>query len=132
MHAAYVGPGGVDRDLPIGLLDDMYEWMSKFSQRIDEVDDVLSGNRIWKQRIVDVGVITAEEALNYGFSGVMLRGSGIKWDLRKTQPYDGYENYDFDVPVGSNGDCYDCYLVRMAEMRQSLRIIHQCMNMMPE
>jgi len=131
MHAAYVRPGGVDRDLPIGLLDDIYEWMSKFGQRIDEVDDVLSNNRIWKQRIVDVGVISAEDALNYGFSGVMLRGSGIKWDLRKTQPYDAYDKVEFDVPIGVNGDCYDRYLCRMEEMRQSLRIMEQCLNQMP-
>jgi len=131
MHAAYVRPGGVDRDLPIGLLDDIYEWMSKFGQRIDEVDDVLTNNRIWKQRIVDVGVISAEDALNYGFSGVMLRGSGIKWDLRKTQPYDAYDKVEFDVPIGVNGDCYDRYLCRMEEMRQSLRIMEQCLNQMP-
>lgn len=131
MHAAYVRPGGVDRDLPIGLMDDIYEWMSKFGQRIDEVDDVLTNNRIWKQRIVDVGVISAEDALNYGFSGVMLRGSGIKWDLRKTQPYDAYDKVEFDVPIGVNGDCYDRYLCRMEEMRQSLRIMEQCLNQMP-
>jgi len=132
MHAAYVRPGGVDRDLPLGLMDDLYEWIEKFGQRIDEVDDVLSGNRIWKERTVDIGVISAEDALNYGFSGVMLRGSGIKWDIRKSQPYDAYGEVEFDVPIGVRGDCYDRYLIRMEEMRQSLRIIHQCLNKMPK
>jgi NADH dehydrogenase (ubiquinone) Fe-S protein 2 len=131
MHAAYVRPGGVDRDLPLGLMDDLYEWIEKFGQRIDEVDDVLTSNRIWKQRTVDIGVISAEDALNYGFSGVMLRGSGIKWDVRKAMPYDAYDKVDFDVPVGKTGDTYDRYLCRMEEMRQSLRIMHQCMNKMP-
>lgn len=131
MHAAYVRPGGVDRDLPIGLLDDIYKWAEAFPQMLDEVEDLLSGNRIWKQRTVDIGVISAEDALNYGFSGVMLRGSGIQWDLRKTQPYDGYEMVEFDVPIGKKGDCYDRYLLRMEEMRQSLRIVMQCLNKMP-
>lgn len=131
MHAAYVRPGGVDRDLPLGLMDDIYDWTSKFGQRIDEVDDVLTPNRIWRQRTQDIGVITAEEALNYGFSGVMLRGSGIKWDIRQVQPYDAYGEVDFDVPIGVNGDCYDRYLCRMEEMRQSLRIMEQCLNKMP-
>lgn len=131
MHAAYVRPGGVDRDLPLGLMDDMYHWCSRFGQMLDEVDDVLTENRIWKQRTVDIGVISAEDAINYGFSGVMLRGSGIKWDLRKVQPYDGYEKMDFDVPIGKKGDCYDRYLIRMEEMRQSLRIMLQCLNEMP-
>ncbi|KAK6173757.1 hypothetical protein SNE40_017159 [Patella caerulea] len=132
MHAAYVRPGGVYQDLPLGLMDDIYEFITKFGQRIDETDAVLTENRIWKARTIDIGVISAEDALNYGFSGVMLRGSGIKWDLRKTQPYDAYHLVDFDVPIGTNGDCYDRYLIRMEEMRQSLRIIHQCLNDMPE
>merc|ERR1712203_1356226 len=132
MHAAYVRPGGVHQDIPIGLMDDIYEFISKFSERLDEVEDLCTNNRVWIQRTTDIGVISAEDALNWGCSGVMLRGSGIKWDLRKSQPYDGYENYEFDVPVGSNGDCYDRYLCRMAEMRQSLRIIEQCLNKMPE
>merc|ERR1711976_242523 len=131
MHAAYVRPGGVDRDLPLGLMDDLYEWCFKFNQCLDEVDDVLSCNRIWRERTVDVGIISAEDALNYGFSGVMLRGSGIKWDLRKTQPYDAYDKVEFDIPIGDKGDCYDRYLIRMEEMRQSLRIMHQCLNKMP-
>ncbi|XP_042898693.1 NADH-ubiquinone oxidoreductase 49 kDa subunit [Parasteatoda tepidariorum] len=132
MHAAYVRPGGVNQDLPIGLLDDIFEWLSKYGQRIDEVEDLLTNNRIWRARTIDIGIVSSEDALNYGFSGVMLRGSGIKWDLRKTQPYDGYENYDFDIPIGIKGDCYDRYLCRIEEMRQSMRIIEQCINKMPE
>ncbi|NXB81498.1 NDUS2 protein, partial [Donacobius atricapilla] len=131
MHAAYVRPGGVHQDLPLGLMDDIYEFVKNFSIRIDEVEEMLTNNRIWKNRTVDIGVITAEEALNYGFSGVMLRGSGIRWDLRKTQPYDVYDQVEFDVPIGSRGDCYDRYLCRVEEMRQSLRIILQCLNKMP-
>ena len=107
MHAAYVRPGGVHQDIPIGLMDDIYEFISKFSERLDEVEDLCTNNRVWIQRTTDIGVISAEDALNWGCSGVMLRGSGIKWDLRKSQPYDGYENYEFDVPIGTKGDCYD-------------------------
>merc|ERR1712073_176125 len=132
MHAAYVRPGGVHQDIPIGLMDDIYEFISKFSERLDEVEDLCTNNRVWIQRTTDIGVISAEDALNWGCSGVMLRGSGIKWDLRKSQPYDGYENYEFDVPIGTKGDCYDRYLIRIQEMRQSLRIMEQCLNKMPE
>ena len=131
MHAAYVRPGGVALDLPIGLMDDIYKWSEAFPQRVDEVEDLLSESNIWKQRTVNIGVVSAEQALSWGFSGVMLRGSGIKWDLRKTQPYDCYEEFDFDVPIGINGDCYDRYLCRVEEMRQSLRIIHQALSNMP-
>ncbi|XP_035724379.1 NADH-ubiquinone oxidoreductase 49 kDa subunit-like isoform X1 [Vespa mandarinia] len=131
MHAAYIRPGGVSLDLPLGLLDDIHEWASQYAERIDEVEDMLTENRIWMQRTKDVGIVTAADALNMGFSGVMLRGSGIKWDLRKTAPYDAYDLVDFDVPVGVNGDCYDRYLIRVEEMRQSLRIIEQCLNKMP-
>merc|ERR1711994_722761 len=109
MHAAYVRPGGVHQDLPIGLMDDIYEFCTKFGQRLDEVEDLVTENRIWMQRTQGVGVLSAEDALNFGASGVMLRGSGIKWDLRKTQPYDAYHLVDFDVPIGRNGDCYDRY-----------------------
>ncbi|NWY22814.1 NDUS2 protein, partial [Aphelocoma coerulescens] len=104
-HVSPVCP--VCQDLPLGLMDDIYEFVKNFSIRIDEVEEMLTNNRIWKNRTVDIGVITAEEALNYGFSGVMLRGSGIQWDLRKTQPYDVYDQVEFDVPIGSRGDCYD-------------------------
>lgn len=107
MHAAYIRPGGVSLDLPLGLMDDIYNWTSKYSERLDEVEDLLTENRIWRQRTINVGVVTMEDALNWGFSGVMLRGSGIKWDLRKVAPYDVYHLVDFDVPIGTNGDCYD-------------------------
>merc|ERR1719495_1672777 len=99
MHAAYVRPGGVHQDIPIGLLDDIYEFISKFGERLDEVEDVVTDNRIWKERTTDIGVISAEDAINWGCSGVMLRSTGIKWDLRKTQPYDAYDLVDFDVPA---------------------------------
>lgn len=131
MHAAYIRPGGVALDMPLGLMDDIYEFASKFSERLDEVEDVLTTNRIWVQRTQDIGVVSAEDALNLGFSGVMLRGSGIRWDLRKQQPYDAYDLVEFDVPIGTKGDCYDRYLCRVEEMRQSLRIIDQCLNQMP-
>ncbi|XP_037950075.1 NADH-ubiquinone oxidoreductase 49 kDa subunit-like isoform X2 [Teleopsis dalmanni] len=131
MHAAYIRPGGVSLDMPLGLMDDIYEFAAKFAERLDEVEDVLTTNRIWVQRTMDIGIVSAEEALNYGFSGVMLRGSGIKWDLRKQQPYDAYDLVEFDVPIGTKGDCYDRYLCRIEEMRQSLRIIEQCLNQMP-
>uniref|UniRef100_A0A914HH96 Complex I-49kD n=1 Tax=Globodera rostochiensis TaxID=31243 RepID=A0A914HH96_GLORO len=131
MHANYVRPGGVAWDLPIGLMDDIYDWCTQFPARLDELEDTLTENRIWKKRLIDIGVVKAADALNWGFSGVMLRGSGIKWDLRKTQPYEVYDQLEFDVPVGINGDCYDRYLCRVQEMRESLRIIHQCLNRMP-
>ena len=131
LHAAYFRPGGVSQDIPLGLCDDVYEFILQFASRLDEIEELLTNNRIWKQRLVDIGVVTGEEALNWGFSGVMLRGSGIDWDLRKTQPYDVYEKMEFDVPVGTNGDCYDRYLIRIEEMRQSLRIMEQCINEMP-
>lgn len=131
MHVNYVRPGGVAWDLPLGYLDDVYDWCVKFPQRIDELEDMLTENRIWKQRTQDVGIVTASDALNWGFSGVMLRGSGIKWDVRKSSPYDGYEKIDFDVPIGTRGDCYDRYLCRLEEMRQSLKIILHCLNNMP-
>jgi len=131
LHAAYVRPGGVSQDLPVGLLDDIYQWATQFGDRIDETEEMLTDNRIWIGRTKGVGVVSAAEALNYSFSGVMLRGSGIPWDIRKSQPYDAYDQVEFDVPVGVNGDCYDRYLCRMEEFRQSLRIIHQCLNKMP-
>jgi len=132
MHAAYIRPGGVAQDLPMGLSEDIYRFCRQFASRIDEMEELLTGNRIWKQRLVDIGVVTADQALNWGFSGVMLRGSGVAWDLRKTQPYDVYNKMDFQIPVGSRGDCYDRYLIRVEEMRQSLRIILQCLQEMPQ
>ncbi|KAK7226371.1 hypothetical protein V2G26_014374 [Clonostachys chloroleuca] len=131
LHAAYVRPGGVHQDIPVGLLDDIYQWATQFGDRIDETEEMLTDNRIWIERLRGVGVVTAADALNLSFSGPMLRGSGIPWDIRKSQPYDAYDQVEFDVPVGTNGDCYDRYLVRMEEFRQSLRIIHQCLNKMP-
>uniref|UniRef100_A0AC34R706 Complex I-49kD n=1 Tax=Panagrolaimus sp. JU765 TaxID=591449 RepID=A0AC34R706_9BILA len=131
-HANYIRPGGVAWDLPIGFMNDLYDWTVKFPERIDEVEDMLTENRIWKQRTIDIGLVNANDALNCGCSGVMLRGSGIKWDLRKNQPYDAYNEMEFDVPIGIKGDCYDRYLCRVEEMRQSLKIIHQCLNNMPK
>tara|TARA_B100000614_G_scaffold262739_1_gene298091 strand:- start:18077 stop:19327 length:1251 start_codon:yes stop_codon:yes gene_type:complete len=131
LHAAYIRPGGVAQDLPLGLCEDIYLFAKQFSSRIDEMEDVLSGNRIWKQRLVDVGVVSAKDAKAWSFSGVMLRGSGIAWDLRINQPYECYEQLKFDIPVGTNGDCYDRFLIRIEEMRQSLNIIMQCLNQMP-
>jgi NADH dehydrogenase (ubiquinone) Fe-S protein 2 len=131
-HAAYIRPGGVSQDLPLGLLEDIFVFTNHFAKRLDEVEEMLTGNRIWKQRLVDIGVVTADEALAWGFSGVMLRGSGVSWDLRKNQPYEVYDKLDFDIPVGINGDSYDRYMIRVEEMRQSLRIISQCLNDMPE
>ncbi|KAF7560855.1 hypothetical protein G7046_g3297 [Stylonectria norvegica] len=132
LHAAYVRPGGVHQDIPAGLLDDIYQWATQFGDRIDETEEMLTDNRIWIERLRGVGVVSAQEALNLSFTGVMLRGSGVPWDIRKSQPYDAYDQVEFDVPVGTNGDCYDRYLCRMEEFRQSLRIIHQCLNKMPE
>lgn len=131
MHAAFIRPGGVAYDLPRGLLDDIHAFCEAAVVRLDELDELLTGNRIWKQRLVDVGVVSAEDALSFGFSGVMLRGSGVAWDLRKDEPYEVYDRLDFQVPVGTNGDCYDRYLIRMAEMRESLRLMAQCVDRMP-
>jgi len=131
MHASYIRPGGVAQDLPLGCSEDIFRFCEQFASRIDEIEEMLTNNRIWKQRLVDIGTVTARQALDWGFSGVMLRGSGVSWDLRKASPYDVYDQLDFDVPVGTRGDCYDRYCIRVEEMRQSLRIIVQCLNMMP-
>lgn len=128
MHSAYIRPGGVHQDIPIGLLDDIYVFISKFNSRIDEFEELLTNNRVWKQRLVNIGIVSAENALNWGFSGVMLRGSGINWDLRKDNSYELYQHIDFDIPIGSTGDCYDRYLIRIFEMRESLKIIEYCIN----
>uniref|UniRef100_U5YF06 NADH dehydrogenase [ubiquinone] iron-sulfur protein 2 n=1 Tax=Entransia fimbriata TaxID=130991 RepID=U5YF06_9VIRI len=132
MHASYIRPGGVAQDLPLGLCCDIFAFCQQFASRIDEIEEMLTNNRIWKQRLVDIGTVTAQQAMDWGFSGVMLRGSGIAWDLRKVSPYDVYSQLDFEIPVGSKGDCYDRYCIRVEEMRQSLRIIVQCLNKMPE
>jgi NADH-quinone oxidoreductase subunit D len=131
-HAAYFRPGGVHQDLPPGLEDDIGRFADGFIKYIDDVDDLLTENRIFKQRMVDIGVVSAKEAMDWGFSGPMLRGSGIAWDLRKSQPYDVYGELDFDIAIGKNGDCWDRYLIRMEEMRQSLKIIKQCLERMPK
>jgi len=131
LHAAYFRPGGVAFDMPAGLADDIYKWADQFPKMIDDMESLLNDNRIFKQRSVDIGVITAEQAMDWGLSGPMLRGSGVPWDLRKAQPYDVYEEMDFDIPIGKNGDCYDRYLLRVLEMRESLKIIRQALDKMP-
>lgn len=132
MHSAYFRPGGVSADLPVGLLQDIHAWADQFASRLDEMEELLTGNRIFKQRLVDIGVISASQALDWGVSGVLLRGSGICYDLRKAQPYELYDSVKFNVPVGTNGDCYDRYLLRLEEMRESLRIIKQSLDLMPQ
>jgi NADH-quinone oxidoreductase subunit D len=131
LHMNYFRPGGVSLDLPTGLADDIGEWAEEFPQCLDDLEDLLTENRIFKQRSVDIGPISAEDAFNWGFSGPCLRAAGVAWDLRKAQPYDVYDRLDFDVPVGKHGDCYDRYLVRMYELRESLKIMRQCLNEMP-
>ena len=131
LHMAYFRPGGVALDLPAGLADDIWEWAEKFTAFVDDLEELLTENRIFKQRSVDIGAISAEDALNWGFSGPCLRAAGVPWDLRKAQPYDVYDRLDFDVPIGKHGDCYDRYLVRMYEMRECQKIIRQCLKEMP-
>ena len=131
MHAKYFRPGGVHRDLPAGLEDDIRAWIKTFPKVLEDIERLLNDNRIFRQRLVDIGVVSAEEAIDLGFTGPMLRASGVPWDLRKSQPYEVYEQMDFDVPVGRHGDCFDRYLVRMAEMRESLKIMTQCLDQMP-
>ncbi|MGH7211624.1 MAG: NADH-quinone oxidoreductase subunit D, partial [Acetobacteraceae bacterium] len=131
LHSNYIRPGGVMRDLPAGLTDRIAAWAETFPKFVDELQELLTTNRIWKQRTVDIGIMSAEDALAWGFAGPCLRASGVPWDLRRSQPYDRYDQVEFDVPVGRNGDCYDRYLVRMEEMRQSVRIIKQALAKMP-
>jgi NADH-quinone oxidoreductase subunit D len=130
-HAAYFRPGGVHQDLPAGLADDILAWVEQFPAKVDDLERLLTENRIFKQRTVGIGVISAADAVDWALTGPMLRGSGVAWDLRKAQPYDVYATMDFDIPIGRNGDCWDRYLVRMEEMRQSLRIIKQALAQMP-
>lgn len=132
LHAAYIRPGGVYRDLPDGLLEDIDVFIRRFPKLIDDIETLLTENRIFKLRTVDIGIISAEDALNWGFTGPMLRASGLPWDLRKSQPYEVYDQLDFDIPIGKHGDCYDRYLVRMAEMRECLKIIRQCLDKIPK
>lgn len=133
LHANYFRPGGVAMDMPAGLAEDMLDWVENSCPKaIDDLDNLLTNNRIFKQRTVDIGVASKDEAIDWGFTGPMLRGSGVAWDLRKSQPYDVYEEMDFDIPVGKTGDCYARYLVRMHEMRESLKIMKQCLKKLPE
>ncbi len=125
LHSAYFRPGGVHQDLPPDLIDDIDAWADQFPARLDDIDGLLTENRIFKQRNADIGVVTEQDVLDWGFSGVMVRGSGLAWDLRRSQPYECYDEFDFKIPIGKNGDCYDRYLVRMAEMRESVKIIKQ-------
>jgi NADH-quinone oxidoreductase subunit D len=128
MHAAYFRPGGVHQDLPDKLVEDIGAFCDPFLKVCDDLETLLTGNRIFKQRNVDIAVVSLEDCWNWGFSGVMVRGSGAAWDLRKSQPYECYSELEFDIPVGKNGDCYDRYCIRMEEMRQSVRIMKQCVN----
>lgn len=131
MHAAYFRPGGVSEDIPSGLLDDIHKFSKNFSRRVDEFEEMLTNNRIWKNRLIGVGIVSAEKAFEFGFSGPMLRGSGIAWDLRKVTPYELYSGLDFSIFVGTYGDCYDRYLVRLYEIRESLRILEQLIQDIP-
>ena len=131
MHSAYIRPGGVHQDLPDGLLEEIAKFAKEFPKWINEMEDLLTENRIFKQRMVEIGVVSKQQALDWGFSGPMIRGSGIAWDLRKSQPYEVYGELDFDVAIGKNGDSYDRYLIRVEEMRQSIRLINQCLEKMP-
>ncbi len=131
LHANYFRPGGVYKDLPRGLNEDILSFCESFPKIIDDLETLLTDNRIFKQRNVDIGIVTKQEALEHSFSGVMLRGSGIPWDLRKSQPYECYRDFEFKIPVGKNGDCYDRYLCRMEEMRESVKIIKDCIKKMP-
>jgi NADH-quinone oxidoreductase subunit D len=128
LHAAYFRPGGVHQDLPEDLIDDIAEWARKFPAVLDDIETLITENRIFKQRNVDIAVVSPEEAQAWGFSGVMVRGSGIAWDLRRSQPYELYDEFDFQIPLGKNGDCYDRYLCRMWEMRESVKIILQAID----
>ena len=131
LHANYFRPGGVHKDLPRGLTDDIILFCKSFPKIIDDLESLLTDNRIFKQRNVNIGIVTKQEALDYSFSGVMLRGSGVPWDLRKAQPYECYKDFDFKIPIGKNGDCYDRYLCRIEEMRESVKIIEDCIKKMP-
>ncbi|APX25582.1 MAG: NADH-quinone oxidoreductase subunit NuoD [Rhodobacteraceae bacterium] len=134
LHAAYFRPGGVHQDLPPALIDDLLTWCEEFPARLKDIDDLLTENRIFKQRNADIGIVSEEEIQMHGYSGIMVRGSGFAWDLRRAQPYECYDEFEFQIPVGKNGDCYDRYLVRMAEMRESVKIMVQALEKlkMPE
>ncbi len=131
MHSAYIRPGGVHQDLPRGLLEEIADFIKQFPKKISDMENLLTENRIFKQRMVDIGVVSKQQALDWGFSGPMIRGSGIAWDLRKSQPYEIYGELDFDIPIGKNGDSYDRYLIRVQEMYESIKIIEQCLAKIP-
>ena len=132
MHAMYFRPGGVHQDLPPALISDMLAWCDQFPQKLKDIETLLTGNRIFKQRNVDIGVVSKQDCYDWGFSGVMVRGSGLPWDLRRNQPYEVYSELEFQIPLGKNGDCYDRYLCRVEEMYESVKIMRQCLEMMPE
>ena len=132
LHAAYFRPGGIHQDLPDGLLDDIAKWSESFPGFVEDMESLLTNNRIFKQRTVDIGAVNQDEAQSLGFTGPCIRASGLPWDLRKSRPYDCYSEVDFDIPVGKTGDCYARYLVRVEEMRQSLRIVKQCLDNIPD
>lgn len=125
LHSAYFRPGGVHQDLPPDLIDDIEAWCDVFVKQLDDIDNLVTENRVFKQRLVDIAIITEQDVLDWGFTGPMARGSGLAWDLRRSQPYECYDEFDFQIPVGKNGDCYDRYLIRMAEMRESVKIMRQ-------
>ncbi len=131
LHANYFRTGGVHQDLPMGLAEDILKFCESFPKIIDDLENLLTDNRIFKQRNVDIGIVSQQDALDYSFSGVMLRGSGVAWDLRKSQPYECYEKFNFKIPVGKTGDCYDRYLCRIEEMRESINIMKQCLKDIP-
>ena len=129
-HASYIRPGGVSQDIPEDLIVDIHSFIGSFYKRIDEINEVLTYNRIWCERLKGIGVVSKTQAFDWGFSGVMLRGSGVLWDLRVVENYENYDLFNFSVPVGVNGDCYDRYLIRMEEIRESLNIMSQCITML--
>ena len=132
LHANYFRPGGVHQDLPMDLIDDIGRWCHEFPPALKDIESLVTENRIFKQRNVDIAVVSRDDAIRWGFSGPMIRAAGIPWDLRKQQPYDVYDRMDFEVPVGTRGDCYDRFMVRVEEVRQSARIMRQCLNEMPD
>jgi NADH-quinone oxidoreductase subunit D len=132
LHAAYFRPGGVAKDVTNSLLEEIYSFTVRFPKVVDDIENLITNNRIFKQRTVDIGIIGGKDAIAWGLSGPMLRASGVPWDLRKSQPYEIYEKLDFDIPIGKYGDCYDRYLVRIAEMRESVKLVRQCLEIMPK
>lgn len=132
LHSAYIRPSGISKDLPEGLIKDLYVFIKQFSSRVDEIEELLTKNRIWKQRLINIGVLSKLSSLNYGFTGPLLRSTGVAWDLRKNTPYEIYDKLKFNIPISTAGDCYDRYLLRIEEIRQSISIIEQCIYYIPE